>query len=83
MALDLRERTGQRYADHTVRYGGCIVKLTPLGVDCRDGTCPTIYASDRGTIVVQGYLVADAEVNVPEGEALVEIPVELFEQTNA
>jgi hypothetical protein len=59
------------------------VKLTPLGTDCRDGTCPTIYRSDRGTIVVQGYVVTDADVTVPEGEALVEIPAELLKQTNA
>jgi hypothetical protein len=59
------------------------VKLTQLGTDCRDGTCPTIYRSDRGTIVVQGYVVTDAEVTVPEGEALVEIPAELLKQTNA
>jgi len=58
------------------------VKLTLLGVDCRDGTCPTIYASDRGTIVVQGHVVTDADVTVPAGEALVEIPAELFEQTH-
>jgi hypothetical protein len=59
------------------------VKLTSLGTDCRDGTCPTIYRSDRGTIVVQGYVVTDADVTVPEGEALVEIPAELLKQTNA
>jgi len=33
--------------------------------------------------VVQGYVVTDAEVTVPEGEALVEIPAELLKQTNA
>jgi hypothetical protein len=59
------------------------VKLTPLRGHCRDGTCPTIYRSDRGTIVVQGYVVTDADVAVPEGEALVEIPAELLEQTDA
>jgi hypothetical protein len=60
------------------------MKLTPVGgADCRDGTCPTIYRSDRGTIVVQGYVVMDADVTVPEGEALVEIPAELLGQTDA
>jgi hypothetical protein len=59
------------------------VKLTPLRGECRDGTCPTIYLSDRGTIVIQGYVVTEADVSVPEGEALVEIPAELLNQTNA
>jgi hypothetical protein len=41
-----------------------------------------IYLSDRGTIVVQGYIVTEADVTVPEGEALVEIPAELLNQTD-
>jgi hypothetical protein len=49
---------------------------------CRDGTCPTIYDTDRGTIVVQGYVVTDSDVTPPEGEALVEIPAELLTQAN-
>jgi hypothetical protein len=57
------------------------MKLTRLGVGgCWDGTCPTLYRSDRGTIVVQGWVVNDSEVTPPEGEALVEIPVELLDQ---
>jgi len=43
------------------------MKLTPIRGACRDGTCPTIYATDRGTVVVQGYTVTDADVTVPEG----------------
>lgn len=58
------------------------MKLTRLSGDCFDGTCPTIYLSDRGTIVVQGYVVTEADVTVPEGEALVEIPAELLNQSN-
>lgn len=54
------------------------MKLTPIRGACRDGTCPTIYATDRGTVVVQGYIVTDADATVPEGEALVEIPAELL-----
>jgi hypothetical protein len=54
------------------------MELTPVRGACRDGTCPTIYETDRGTIVVQGYVVTDADVAVPEGETLVEIPAELL-----
>jgi hypothetical protein len=56
------------------------MKLTRLGGGCWDGTCPTLYVSDRGTIVVQGWVVSDSDVTPPAGEALVEIPVELLEQ---
>jgi hypothetical protein len=50
---------------------------------CFDGTCPTIYATDRGTIVVQGQQVDDDDVTLGPGEVLVEIPAELLRQANA
>jgi hypothetical protein len=57
------------------------MKLTRLGRQgCWDGTCPTLYESDRGTIVVQGWAVEDGDLTPPEGEALVEVPAELLEQ---
>jgi hypothetical protein len=38
-----------------------------------------VYATDRGTMVVQGAIVTDAEgVNVPDGETLVEVPADLL-----
>lgn len=43
--------------------------------NCKDGDCPTVYRTDRGTIGVQGYLLDRA---TPDGEALVEIPAELL-----
>jgi hypothetical protein len=58
------------------------MKLTRLSSGCYDGTCPTIYRSDRDTIVVQGWVVADSDVTPPEGEALVEVPLELLKQIN-
>jgi hypothetical protein len=55
------------------------VRLTQLSGACQGGTCPTVYATDRGTLVVQGAIVTDAEgVNVPAGETLVEVPAELL-----
>ncbi|MEU4577251.1 hypothetical protein [Nonomuraea sp. NPDC023979] len=58
------------------------MRLTKLGgEDCDEGTCPTIYKTDRGTIVVQGARVQDDHgVNVPDHETLAEIPEELFRQ---
>jgi hypothetical protein len=56
------------------------MELTRIKGACRDDTCPTLYASDRGTFVVQGYVVNDTDVTLPEGEALVEVPAELLRE---
>lgn len=63
---------------------------TPLAIEhlvtlCGAGTCPTVYKTNRGTLVVQGYAVtgADVGVDVPPGELLVEIPVDLFQQATS
>ena len=47
---------------------------------CGNGSCPTVYRTNRGTLVIQGYAVAGDQVGVdlPTGELLVEIPVELW-----
>lgn len=47
---------------------------------CGGGSCPTVYRTNRGTLVVQGYTVApaDAGIELPDGELLVEIPAELL-----
>lgn len=55
------------------------MKIIRLGDDCKDTlTCPTIYKTDRGTFVVQGFIVDDPEalatMNLPAGETAVEIP---------
>jgi hypothetical protein len=47
---------------------------------CGGGDCPTVYRTDRDTLVIQGYAFepANAGVDVPAGEQMVEIPVELL-----
>jgi hypothetical protein len=49
---------------------------------CATSSCPTIYTaeSDSAAVVVQGFVVSAAQsgIDVPEGEALVEIPYELL-----
>jgi hypothetical protein len=55
-----------------------VVQLTRLVGECEDGECPTLYASDRGTLVVQGSLLMDRPSNIPAHEGLVEIPVDLI-----
>jgi hypothetical protein len=48
---------------------------------------PTVYRTDRGSWVVQGWVVSDshtlAQMDIPDGEACVEIPdrmVQFFRQ---
>ena len=53
----------------------CIVRLLADN-GCRDGTCPAIYQTDQGTVVVQGNPVDGA----PEGEARVEVTPELLRE---
>jgi hypothetical protein len=55
-------------------------KLTLLTSLCGNGSCPTVYRTDRGTLVVQGYAVTaqTAGIDVPHGEQLVEIPADLL-----
>jgi hypothetical protein len=55
------------------------MRLQFLGADTKDKGCPSLYATDRDTYVVQGWTVTDPEAlgdlrNVLEGESFVEIP---------
>ncbi len=58
------------------------MRLILLRAICDDGrTCPNINATDRGTFLVQGYLVTDLELggHMPgAGESVVEIPTSLL-----
>jgi hypothetical protein len=53
------------------------VQLTKIAGDanCRNGDCPTVYRTNRGTIAVQGERLAHS---TPDHEAIVEIPVEVL-----
>ena len=56
------------------------MRLELISKLCGASTCPTIYQSDRGTLVVQGYVVSaeHAGVELPAGELMVEIPIDLL-----
>ncbi len=59
------------------------MRLTLLGTDSQAGQCPTLYATDRDTYVIQGWTVTDPEAlgdlkDVLDGETFVEIPKELL-----
>jgi hypothetical protein len=60
------------------------MKLTFIGTTSDNGGCPTLYATDRGTFVVQGLRVTDPEAltglrDVLDGETFVEVPRELLD----
>jgi hypothetical protein len=62
-------------ADHSA-----CVSLRPVASLCATGECPTVYVTDRNTVVVQGYPIAaeSAGTVIRAGEALVEIPLSLL-----
>lgn len=41
-------------------------------------TCPTLYLTDRGTLIVQGWVVATPDLALSPGETVVEVPVSLL-----
>jgi len=52
------------------------MRLTQIaGGDCGRDDCPTVFTTDRETIVVQGYVL---DKPTPDGEAVVEIPLAVF-----
>ncbi|CAM5601027.1 hypothetical protein [Streptomyces avidinii] len=53
-------------------------ELTRLVGSCDEGECPTIYATDRGTLAFQGEEITDHGREVPPHETMVEIPIELI-----
>ncbi|WP_188187669.1 hypothetical protein [Nonomuraea sp. SYSU D8015] len=59
------------------------MRMRFLGSTSEAGACPTLYETDRGTIVVQGLQVTDPEAladlrDVLDGETAVEVPRELL-----
>ncbi|WP_030545670.1 hypothetical protein [Streptomyces albus] len=59
------------------------MKLRFLGKNSTTGDCPTLYATDRDTYLVQGWRIYANDLlmrlDVPEGQTAVEVPTELFE----
>jgi hypothetical protein len=64
------------------REGGS-VKLVKISgdADCKNGNCPTVYRTARGTLIVQGHAVDSEQterLTIPAGESLVEIPLDVL-----
>lgn len=59
------------------------MRLEQVRGSCNDGkTCPALYKTDHGTVVVRGWTVTDSsaleQLGLPGGESAVEIPAELI-----
>ncbi|MDA3626532.1 hypothetical protein OU415_13885 [Saccharopolyspora sp. WRP15-2] len=61
------------------------MRLTHLGTTSGGGGCPELYETDRGTYVVQGTRITDADAlaalrerGLPDHETAVEIPKALL-----
>ncbi|SHK55334.1 hypothetical protein SAMN05421803_12342 [Nocardiopsis flavescens] len=59
------------------------MKLRKLGTTSHGGNCPTLYETDTGSIVVQGYRLTDPEAlaqlaDILPGEEFVVVPRELL-----
>jgi hypothetical protein len=59
------------------------MQLRFLGKNSTVGDCPTLYATDRDTYLVQGWKIFGndllMQLDIPEGQTAVEVPTELFE----
>lgn len=58
------------------------MELTFLGTTSGGGQCPTLYATDQGSYIVQGWIVTDATIlvrlRIPDDETCVEVPAHLL-----
>ncbi|MFG2908865.1 hypothetical protein ACGF13_27810 [Kitasatospora sp. NPDC048286] len=59
------------------------MQLKFLGTSSEDGKCPTLYETETGDIVVQGYRLTDPEAlaqlrDVLPGETFVVVPRDLL-----
>jgi hypothetical protein len=57
------------------------MELRKLTEGCPDNDCPTVYLSDRGTVVFQGDAVTSAKgLRLGTGEQAVELPLDVVRQ---
>lgn len=55
--------------------------------DSNGGNCPSLYKTDRGTFIVQGWKVTDPEalagLDIPGHETAVEVPLDVLAEIAA
>ncbi|MEU8870925.1 hypothetical protein AB0D24_07090 [Streptomyces javensis] len=54
------------------------MRVSMLVSTCDIKDCPTIYATDRDTLLVQGEVPTDHGLEIPANEGIVEIPMQLL-----
>jgi hypothetical protein len=60
------------------------MRLTFVGTNSNGGSCPAVYKTDRGTVVVQGWKLAEGDQawgdlqNLADNETALEIPLALL-----
>ncbi|MDT0341492.1 hypothetical protein [Streptomyces litchfieldiae] len=59
------------------------MKLRMLAKEGDRKDCPTLYATDRGTLLVQGDRPEDHGLTLPAHEGVVEIPLSLIKKAIA
>lgn len=56
-------------------------------VQSGDSNCPSLYRTDRGTFLVQGWRVTDpealAQLNIPAHETVIEVPADVLAEVAA
>lgn len=58
----------------------------PMSELCTGGACPAAITTDDGNVYVQGYIPgaeASATITVPQGEAIVRIPLDTMKRIAA
>lgn len=58
---EISSNPSSQETDWDYPYEGEDTKLRKLGTTSVSGKCPTLYETDTGDIVVQGYRLVDAE----------------------
>lgn len=61
----------EKHLEVTFLFGG--------GETCADSTCPTVYKTQDGNYVFQGYKIDSINVTTPENETVIELPKEFIE----
>lgn len=79
-----RGSPGIRHVRHDREMGIGPVKLTFIRKTALSqlNNCPSLYRTDRGTFVVQGWRVSDpealAQLDIPAHETVVEVPADVL-----
>lgn len=56
------------------------MKTKVIFKDCASSNCPTVYETDQNTYLIQGYVIKDHHMELPDGENLIQIPKEFLDK---